>query len=88
MAAVALARAGDTTGAEKLAAELDITYPLDTLVQRYWLPTIRAAVALAQKDAKRAGELLKATSAIRLGLPTVVDVCMCPVYLRGEARSP
>ena len=43
MAALALARAGDTIGAEKLAAELDKTSPLDTLVQRYWLPTIRAA---------------------------------------------
>jgi eukaryotic-like serine/threonine-protein kinase len=42
MAALALARAGDTAGAEKLAAELDKTFPLDTLVQRYWLPTIRA----------------------------------------------
>ena len=37
---------GDKAGAEKLAAELDKTFPLDTLVQRYWLPTIRAGVAL------------------------------------------
>ena len=69
MAAVALARAGDTAGAEKLAAELDNAFPLDTLVQRYWLPTIRAAIALAQKDANRAVELLKATSAIELAYP-------------------
>jgi len=85
MAAVALARAGNTAEAEKLAAELDTTYPLDTLVQRYWLPTIRAAVALAQKDAKRAVELLKVTSAIELGEPTIVNVYLCPIYLRGEA---
>jgi len=39
-------RAGDTAGTEKLAADLDKSYPLDTLVERYWLPTIRAAVAL------------------------------------------
>ena len=50
MAALALARAGDTARAEKLAAELDKTFPLDTLVQSYWLPTIRAAVALERKD--------------------------------------
>src|ERR1019366_5873903 len=50
MAALALARAGDTAGAEKLAAELDKTFPLDTLIQRYWLPTIRAAIALQRKD--------------------------------------
>ena len=54
MAALALARAGDKAAAEKLAAELDQTFPLDTLVQRYWLPVIRAAVALEQKDPNRA----------------------------------
>ena len=81
MAALALARAGDTAGAEKLAAELDKTFPLDTLVQRYWLPTIRAAVALQRKDPNRAVELLQVASAIELG-----DVGnLLPVYLRGEA---
>ena len=85
MAAVALARAGDTAAAEKLAGELNTTYPLDTLVQRYWLPTIRAAVALERKDPNRALEVLKVTSAIELGLPTIVNVYLCPVYLRGEA---
>jgi tetratricopeptide (TPR) repeat protein len=34
MAALALARAGDTAGAEKLATELDKSFSLDTLVQR------------------------------------------------------
>jgi len=85
MAAVALARAGGTVQAEKLGAELDKAFPLDTLVQRYWLPTIRAAVALERKDAKQAVELLKVTSAIELGEPTIVNVYLCPIYLRGEA---
>ncbi len=85
MAALALARAGDTARAQKLAAELDKTFPLDTLVQRYWLPTIRAAVALENKDPKRAVELLKVASTIELGQPAQVNVFLCPVYLRGEA---
>ena len=86
MAALALARAGDTAGAEKLAAELDKTFPLDTLVQRYWLPTIRAAVALGRKDPNRAIEQLKVVSTIELGEPTAdLTVFLCPVYLRGEA---
>jgi eukaryotic-like serine/threonine-protein kinase len=80
-AALALARAGDTVRAEKLAAELDKTYPLDTLIQRYWLPTIRAAVALERKDSNGAIELLKATSAIELG----ASGNLYPVYVRGEA---
>jgi DNA-binding winged helix-turn-helix (wHTH) protein/tetratricopeptide (TPR) repeat protein len=70
MAAMALAQAGDTAAAEKLVAELNKTFPLDTGVQRYWLPRIRAAVALERKDPGRAIELL---------------VDMGPVYLRGEA---
>ena len=78
-AAFAIARAGDTAGAEKLAAELDKSYPLDTLVQRYWLPAIRAAVALERQDPNKAIELLKA----------VIELSgtgsLTPVYVRGEA---
>jgi len=85
MAALALARAGDTAGAEKITAELDRTFPVDTLIQRYWLPTIRAAVALQRKDPSRAVELLQASSPIELGQPTNLAVFLCPVYLRGEA---
>jgi tetratricopeptide (TPR) repeat protein/predicted Ser/Thr protein kinase len=85
MAALAFARAGATAGAEKLAAELDKTFPLDTLVQRYWLPTIRAAVALEHKDPARAIELLKVASTIELSGPTNLAILMCPVYSRGEA---
>ena len=82
---MALARAGDLAGAGKLAAELDRTFPLDTLVQRYWLPTIRAALAIDRKEANRAVELLKGTSAIELGEPTQLGVALAPVYVRGEA---
>jgi eukaryotic-like serine/threonine-protein kinase len=84
MTALTLARAGDTAGAEKLAAELDTTFPVATLVQRYWLPTNRAAVAMERKDPNRAVQLLKETSSIELGSfnPLVV---LLPVYVRGEA---
>jgi predicted Zn-dependent protease len=86
MTALALARAGDTAGADTLAAELDKTFPLDTLVQRYWLPTIRAAVAMEHKDPNRAVELLKETNAIELGSTTLsLAVFLMPVYVRGEA---
>ena len=85
IAALALARAGDTAGAERLAAELDKTFPLDTLVQRYWLPTIRAGVALERKDPNRAIELLKAASTVELSILTTLAISMCPAYVRGEA---
>ena len=86
IAALALARAGDTAGAEKLAAELDKTFPLDTLVQRYWLPTIRAGVALERHDPNRAIELLKVAGTIELSSATPdLTIFLCPVYLRAEA---
>ncbi len=85
IAALVLARAGDTAAAEKLVAELDKAFPLDTLVQRYWLPTIRAGVALQRKDPRRAIELMHASSSIELGSPTGLNVYLCPVYLRGKA---
>jgi DNA-binding winged helix-turn-helix (wHTH) protein/tetratricopeptide (TPR) repeat protein len=81
IAALALARTGDTVGAEKLAAELDRTFPLDTLVQRYRLPTIRAALALQRKDPTRAIKLLEGARAVELGDQGE----LLPVYLRGEA---
>jgi hypothetical protein len=84
MAGLALARTGDVQAAEQLAAGLDKSFPLDTLVQRYWLPTIRAAVALDRKDPARAVELLKNTSAIEFGTPTATSTSLCPVYVRGE----
>jgi tetratricopeptide (TPR) repeat protein len=87
LAALALARAGDIAEAEKLAAELDKTSPLDTLVQQYWLPSIRAAVALQRNDPKRAIELLKVAGATELSADRLTDISvfLIPVYLRGEA---
>jgi predicted Zn-dependent protease len=86
LAALALARAGDTAAAERLANDLDKAFPLDTMMQRYWLPAIRAAVALDRNDPHRAIELLKAASTTELGSPTVnLVIALCPIYLRGEA---
>jgi eukaryotic-like serine/threonine-protein kinase len=81
MAALAMAWAGDTAAAERLAAGLDKDFPLDTLVQRYWLPAIRAAIALQREDPGRAVELLQVTNAIELAEPPR----LIAVYLRGEA---
>jgi DNA-binding winged helix-turn-helix (wHTH) protein/tetratricopeptide (TPR) repeat protein len=81
MAALALALAGDTAAAEKLAAELDHSYPVNTLMQRYRLPTVKAAVALQRKQPQRAIELLQVTSPLELG----ADGWLLPAYLRGKA---
>jgi tetratricopeptide (TPR) repeat protein len=86
LGALALAQAGDTASAEKLAATLDKALPLDTLAQRYWLPTIRAEIALQRKNPAGAIEMLQVTSPIELGNATLVtNVSLYPVYVRGEA---
>ena len=82
LAALAFARAGDTARAESLASLLDKTFPVDTLIQRYWLPSIRAAVALERRDPKRAIELLKVASPIELQYSPAI---LYPAYVRACA---
>jgi DNA-binding winged helix-turn-helix (wHTH) protein/tetratricopeptide (TPR) repeat protein len=82
--ALTLARAGDITQAEKLVSDLDTAFPLDTHVQKYWLPSIRAAIALQKKDPQQAIELLKTSGSLELAWPKV-NVLLVPAYLRGQA---
>ena len=80
-AARALALAGDVKGAEKLVTELNQRFPLDTTVQRYWLPTIRAASALGRKNATEAVDQLNMVRPYENGAIGWME----PVYLRGQA---
>lgn len=81
--ALALARAGQVTQAEEIAAKLDAEYPRGTMVQNYWLPIIRAAIELQSKNANKAIELLEEASPYELG--DGLEGHMYPIYLRGEA---
>ncbi len=83
VAAVALARAGDTAQAQKLADRLDQQYPLDTIIQTYWLPTIRASIALQRTDAQKAIAALESALPYELGNQDYAF--LYPVYVRGIA---
>ena len=86
VAALALARAGDTPAAEKLLAELDKTFRLDALVQSYWLATIRAAIELNRGNATKAVELLQGAARYELAVSSPTELAtMYPVYVRGYA---
>ena len=85
MAALGLARVGETARAESLAAALNQSFPLDTLAQRYWLPTIRAELKLQRGSPKQAIELLQATSSYELATPMPLKIVLYPVYVRGQA---
>ncbi|MGB9235277.1 MAG: winged helix-turn-helix domain-containing protein [Terriglobales bacterium] len=79
--AIALARAGDSGHAQEIADALDKQYPLDTLVQNYYLPVVRAAISLNRHEPQRAIEALKQSEPYELGgLPTLY-----PAYIRGIA---
>ena len=83
--ALALALVGDTTRAEKLTDELNKSFPLDTRVQRYWLPTIRAVLALEGKKADKAIDALQVTIPYELAPFGGWNGCLCPAYARGQA---
>jgi serine/threonine protein kinase/Flp pilus assembly protein TadD len=87
LAALAEAQAGDTVHSLALAQDLNKQYPQATAMQSYALPTIRGAVALAQKDPATALTELQATASMDLGgilyLPS--NTCLFPVEVRAEA---
>ena len=85
LAALALARSGETAQAQKLADALDHENPQNTILQGYWLPTIRAALEMNRNPAK-AVEILQAAAPYDLSQPPSFNSgVMYPVYLRGEA---
>jgi eukaryotic-like serine/threonine-protein kinase len=87
LAALALARAGDTARARKMADELAREFPMNTVLNGYWLPTIRAAIEIERKNPTGAVELLQAASTYELGgPPPIMSGTLYPVYVRGQAE--
>jgi serine/threonine protein kinase/tetratricopeptide (TPR) repeat protein len=87
LAALALARCGDTVQSSALADKVAAEFDRDTMIQAYWLPTIHAAIAINRGDVQKAVELLSTTSEYELGMPVQWPShgTLYPVYVRGEA---
>jgi serine/threonine protein kinase/tetratricopeptide (TPR) repeat protein len=88
LAALALARAGDSDRAQKMADDLQKESPLNTMINSYWVPTIRAAVEINRKNPEKAIQILEVTTPYELGnpVPTLAfGATLYPVYLRGQA---
>lgn len=83
LASLALARSGDFTRSQSLTDELSKRFPSDTMLQRYWLPTLRGAIALASKKPNDAVAALQSVSYELGGPPT--PCFLYPAYYRGEA---
>jgi serine/threonine protein kinase/tetratricopeptide (TPR) repeat protein len=83
-AAVASAVSGDVAKAQRFADKLDKEFPRNTLVQDYWVPTIRAKIALVRGDSAKAINLLERARPYELGGGGTVGT-MYPVHVRGQA---
>jgi ATP/maltotriose-dependent transcriptional regulator MalT len=88
LAALALARIGDTAQAKRMADDLAARFPVNTVISRYWLPTIYASIEIHRGNPARAVELLQATPEYELGSPLPqfeVGGSLYPIYVRGQA---
>lgn len=84
-AALALARIGDTPRAKALTEELKKSYPSNTLLNLYWLPTINASVELRKANSSQALIDLESAIPYELGGAGTFISYLYPVYVRGQA---
>jgi serine/threonine protein kinase/Flp pilus assembly protein TadD len=86
-AALALAFAGDSSGAQGIEEELAKHFPEDTIVQFNYLPTLRAQLALNRNDSAKAVEGLQVAAPYELGIAgsTTYWTNLYPVYVRAQA---
>ena len=81
LVALAMAFAGDAKRAGTIADDLDNRFRENTLVQSYYLPTIRAQLALRRNDPEAAIEVLQTAAPYELSSTGK----MYSVYMRGES---
>ena len=70
-----------------MAHDLAERFPLNTAINRYWLPTIYASIEIRRNNPAKALEDLQATAPYELGSPLPqfeVGGSLYPVYIRGE----
>jgi eukaryotic-like serine/threonine-protein kinase len=88
LAALVLARSGDSAQAQKLADELEGQNPANTMIFDYWLPTVRAAIEINHKNPSKAVEILEVSRPSELASPPPAvefGSFLYPAYVRGEA---
>jgi eukaryotic-like serine/threonine-protein kinase len=87
LSALAYARIGDATRAQAMIEEINRRFPVNTMIQSVWLPTIRAQLELTSGNTAKAVETLQRTSDYELGegIGSLNFVCIMPAYIRGEA---
>jgi tetratricopeptide (TPR) repeat protein/predicted Ser/Thr protein kinase len=79
--ALTSARSGHPDRARLLVAQLEKDYPTNTIQNKYWLPTIKSAIEMAEGNPTKAVSLLEQTFGYELGSAGP----MYPPYMRGQA---
>ena len=88
LAALVLARSGDSVRAKKIADEVEKENALNTMISDYWLPTIRASIQVNYKEADKAVQILQVAAPYDLAAPNPsieFGTFLYPAYVRGEA---
>jgi len=85
MAAFTLARCGAGAKANALLSGLEKDYATDALMKIYWLPTLRAALALDENAGSRAIDDLQPVTPFELGGAGTFINYVYPAYVRGQA---
>ncbi len=86
LGALAMVGSGDLRRGQLLAEELGKKYPSDTLIQKYWLPTIHARAELRQGNSSKALEILNVAAPFDFATPFTLTIgTLYPAYVRGEA---
>jgi tetratricopeptide (TPR) repeat protein len=83
--ALDFASLGNKRRAETIIAALRKTWPLDTMLNQYWIPIVSARIALHEDKPRVASQILASTTAYETGIFNPLP-CMYSVYVRGQAH--
>ncbi|MFZ0950657.1 MAG: protein kinase [Candidatus Sulfotelmatobacter sp.] len=84
VAAVALARTGETSQSRSIFESLQKSEPSNTYLKVYWFPVIEASIDMAEHAPDRAVIALEPSQPYELGAPPP-GISMYPPYIRGLA---
>ena len=85
MAALALARTGETAQSKTILEALKRSEPSNTILKVYWFPAIEASISMAQHEPDQAIVALEPCLPYELGGPPPTTSTVYPAYIRGLA---
>lgn len=86
MCAYVLARSGAVAEALAIEKALHEAYPQDTIIQRYWIPCMHAAIAIGKREWETALDALEIAQPLEFGHTQPFEYSMMlPVWLRAVA---